>query len=143
MRFWACHLNYINPLLFPQPTVVKNKQMIRDINIKINNEKSIALIVCYFGKLPWYFNYFAHSCKYNPTIDFFIITDETIDIKSLPNNVKHIYKTLNDINLLATEKLGFEINLTYAYPYKVAEFKPAYGLIFSELLAGYDFLGTY
>jgi hypothetical protein len=107
----------------------------------MKKDKSIALLVCYYGTFPWYFNYFIHSCKYNPTIDFFIITDETIDAKLLPGNVKHIYKTINDINLLATKKLGFEINLTSAYPYKLSEFKQAYGLIFSELLTGYDFWG--
>jgi len=107
----------------------------------MEKDKSIALLVCYYGTFPWCFNYFIHSCKYNPTIDFFIITDETIDAKMLPGNVKHIYKTINDINLLATEKLGFEINLTSAYPYKLSEFKQAYGLIFSELLIGYDFWG--
>src|SRR5471030_363722 len=102
-------------------------------------ETSVALINCYFGKLPWYFDYFVHSCKYNPTIDFFIITDDRSRAAELPPNVKLIYKTLNDISLLASEKLGFAVNISYGY--KLCDFKPAYGLIFSELLNGYDFWG--
>jgi len=106
----------------------------------MNNKKSIALIICYFGKLPWYFNYFVHSCKYNPSVTFFIITDDTVySNPSLPDNVKLIYKTLGKISLLASRKLGFEVNITHGY--KLCDFKPAYGFIFSELLKGYAFWG--
>ncbi len=107
--------------------------------MKTKKNKSILLLSCYFGKLPWYFDYFVHSCKYNPTVSFLIITDDDTYTKPLPGNVKLIYKTLNDISLLATEKLGFEINIKYGY--KLCDFKPAYGLIFSELLKEYDFWG--
>jgi hypothetical protein len=101
--------------------------------------KNIALLTCYFGKLPWYFDYFVHSCKYNPSIDFYIIIDDFTYRKLLPNNVKLIYKTLDDISIMVTQKLGFDIHITYGY--KLCDFKPAYGLIFSELLNGYDFWG--
>lgn len=102
-------------------------------------DKSLALIVCYFGKLPWYFNYFVYSCKYNPTVDFFIITDDTGFCKPLPKNVKLIYKTLDEISILATEKLGFRVYIPYGY--KLCDFKPAYGLIFSDMVGNYDWWG--
>ncbi|MDB5136128.1 MAG: hypothetical protein JWP37_2731 [Mucilaginibacter sp.] len=106
----------------------------------MKQDKSIAFIICYFGcNLPWYFDYFIHSCGYNPTIDFFIITDDTSYSKALPVNVKLIYKTLYDVNLLATEKLGFPVNIKFGY--KLCDFKPAYGHIFSYLLKEYDFWG--
>ncbi|MDP9046725.1 MAG: hypothetical protein M3N14_01225 [Bacteroidota bacterium] len=105
----------------------------------MNPTKSIALLVCYFGKLPWYFNYFVHSCRYNPTVDFFIVTDDTIFAGQLPPNVKLIYKTPAEVSALASLKLGFGVNINYSY--KLCDFKPAYGLIFSETLAGYDFWG--
>ena len=57
----------------------------------------------------------------------------------LPSNVKIIYKELNELSQLATEKLGFEINIKTAY--KLCDFKPAYGYIFSDLLKDYDFWG--
>ncbi|MFC0513593.1 DUF6625 family protein [Mucilaginibacter angelicae] len=99
---------------------------------------NIALITCYIGKLPWYFHYFVHSCSYNPSIDFFIFTDDNTRIP-VPGNVKVIYKTLDDIVKLATAKLNLEINITNGY--KLCDFKPAYGLIFSDILSGYDFWG--
>lgn len=101
--------------------------------------KTLALLVCYFGKLPWYFEYFVHSCKYNPTVDFFIVTNDDGYCKPLPANVKLINTTLDEINVLAAEKLGFPVNITYGY--KFCDFKPAYGYIFSDLLQGYDWWG--
>jgi len=105
----------------------------------MKHQQSIALLVCYFGELPWYFDYFIHSCKFNPTVDFYIIIDDRNYAKPLPDNVKLIYKTMDEISLLATEKLGFEVNI--AYSYKLCDFKPAYGFIFSDILGKYDFWG--
>lgn len=105
----------------------------------MKQHKSIAIVICYFGKFPWYFDYFLHSCIFNPTIDFFIITDIDHYLKPLPVNVKFIHKTLADVNAIATSKLGFKIDITE--PYKLCDFKPAYGFLFSELLVGYDFWG--
>lgn len=105
----------------------------------MKHQQSIALIVCYYGKFPWYFTYFLHSCKHNPTIDFYIITDNNSLTIPLPDNVKFIYKTLEEIRLLATQKLGFKVNMDFSY--KLCDFKPAYGLIFSEILKPYDFWG--
>ncbi len=101
--------------------------------------KTIALLTCFIGKLPWYFDYFVYSCKYNPSIDFYIITDDSNYTRKVPDNVKLIHKTLNEVSLLATEKLGFSINISCGY--KLCDFKPAYGVIFSDLLTRYDFWG--
>ncbi|HEX3385714.1 MAG TPA: DUF6625 family protein [Mucilaginibacter sp.] len=101
--------------------------------------QSIALINCYLGKLPWYFDYFAHSCKYNPTIDFYIFTDDDSYQKPLPGNVKFIHRTLEEITFLASDKLGLQACINRGY--KLCDFKPAYGEIFSEWLHSYDFWG--
>ena len=93
----------------------------------MKEQMTIAVLICYFGKLPWYFNYFIHSCKYNPSIDFIIITDDTDYARKLPGNVKLLYKSLQEINKLATKRLGLNINIKAAY--KLCDFKPAYGLI--------------
>lgn len=102
-------------------------------------KKSIAIIICYIGKLPWYFDYFAHSCKYNPSVDFFIVTDDTDYPKSVSSNIRFIYKTLSEINQLAKEKLKLPVQITTGY--KLCEFKPTCGILFSALLKGYDFWG--
>jgi hypothetical protein len=100
--------------------------------------QSIVLINCYFGKFPWYFSFFIKSCKTNPTLDFIIFSD-AVYTNHLPENVKVIPFTLAQFNQLASEKLGFKIDVKNAY--KLCDFKPAYGLIFSEYINNYDFWG--
>jgi len=100
---------------------------------------SIAILTCWYGPYPWYLPYFIHSCKYNPTIDCIIITDNKEPILNKPVNVKIIYKALDDIKALASKKLGFTVNIDY--PYKLCDFKPAYGFLFPEIIAGYKFWG--
>lgn len=98
---------------------------------------SIASLTCWYGEYPWYFPYFLHSCSFNPTVDFFIITDNKTKIKYQPDNVKLVYRTLDEIKTSASEKLGFAVNIDY--PYKLCDFKPAYGFLFPEIIEGYDF----
>jgi len=101
--------------------------------------KSIAVLTCWYGKYPWYFPYFIHSCTFNPTVDFYIITDNTDFIPGKPDNVIIIYKTKAEIIANASEKLGFTVNIDD--PYKLCDFKPAYGFFFPEIIKGYDFWG--
>jgi hypothetical protein len=100
---------------------------------------TIALLTCYMGNLPWYFAYFVQSCKYNPTVDFFIVTDDETWSGPLPPNVRLIYKSFDEVSRLASTALGFEVKIDTGY--KLCDFKPAYGLIFSELFKPYDFWG--
>jgi hypothetical protein len=100
--------------------------------------QNIVFINCYFGKFPWYFPFFIKSCSTNPTIDFIIFSD-AVYTDTLPANVRIIPLDLSVFNILASEKLGFEIFLKNAY--KLCDFKPAYGVIFSEYLKEYDFWG--
>jgi hypothetical protein len=108
--------------------------------LRINKkEGSVAIVVCYIGKLPWYFIYFIHSCKYNTTVDFIIVTDDEAYTFKVPINVKLVYMSLTQINELATRKLGFKTSIVNGY--KLCDFKPTYGILFSELIHGYDFWG--
>lgn len=105
----------------------------------MEQNKGLGLLVCYFGKLPWYFEHFIHSCKFNPSVDFFIITDNQNYAQPIPPNVRIVNMTIGQVNALATEKLGLPVKITYGY--KLCDFKPAYGLIFSDLLRDYKFWG--
>lgn len=98
----------------------------------------ICLIYPYFGKMPWYFKFFVASCKFNPDIDFIIFTDNRIGEK-LPENVKVNYTTLQEVEQLASINIGFQVNIPR--PYKLCDFKPAYGVIFENTIKGYDFWG--
>ncbi len=101
--------------------------------------KSIALIILYFGKIPWYFDYFSHSCSFNLTVQFIVITDDNSYDHKVPNNVLIIHKTFEEIKSIISEKLNMHVAFEDAY--KLCDFKPAYGYIFSDLVKGYDFWG--
>lgn len=74
--------------------------------------KRIAIISCWYGAYPWYFSYFINSCKHNPTIDFFIITDNRQPIPKKPVNVKVIYKTLEEIKTTAySDRLSVQADI--------------------------------
>jgi hypothetical protein len=98
----------------------------------------IALVICFLGKLPWYFTLFLKTCATNTTIDFIFISDNR-HAGSLPPNFKWIHKTRSELEKLAKEKTGLNIPLKYAY--KLCDIKPAYGIIFHDYLKGYDFWG--
>ncbi|KAF2511511.1 hypothetical protein EYY60_08765 [Flavobacterium zhairuonense] len=105
----------------------------------MNKLKSIAVVTCWYGQYPWYFPYYVHSCSFNPTIDFYIITDNIEEIPNKPKNLIIINRKLEYIKKAASEKLGFAVNIDY--PYKLCDFKPAYGFLFPEIVQGYDFWG--
>lgn len=105
----------------------------------MKESKSIAITICYFGNLPWFFSYFLHSCKHNSDIDFYIITDNQQAGFYLPTNVFFINKSIDEIKKIAAKKLGFKVVIDS--PYKLCDFKPAYGYLFPELIKGYDFWG--
>lgn len=105
-----------------------------------NKHNKICLIACWYGEYPWYFQYFIKSCRHNTSIDFILITDNKGHIPYKPNNVKVVFKTLNEIKALASAKLGFSVRLDY--PYKICDFRPAYKFLFPEILVGYAFWGS-
>jgi hypothetical protein len=69
--------------------------------------KRVVFLILYIGEYPWYFSYFLHSCKYNPSIDFYIYTDNPIIDSSTPENVRLIPYSLNEFNKDAAKALGF------------------------------------
>ena len=97
------------------------------------------LISPYFGKLPNYFQLFLDSCALNQDFcDFLIITDDKTHY-DLPTNVRIILVTFNEFNLLVKEKIGEAFRILS--PYKICDYRPAFGKIFEDYIAGYDFWG--
>lgn len=104
----------------------------------MDDSKKIAMLYPYYGKFPWYFKFFIKSCEYNLSVDFIIFTDIVID-QELPKNVKVIKLTFLELKKLITKKVGFSVSINS--PYKLCDFKPAYGTIFSDYITDYDFWG--
>ena len=75
----------------------------------------IAVILCYFGKLPENFSLFAESCRRNATIDFLLFTDDTPT--HLPENM-HLHPTT--FAALQRRVAGcFDFAITLHTPYKL------------------------
>ena len=102
-------------------------------------EKSIVIIVYWFGKFPWYYYYFLHSCRYNPTVDFIIISDNQ-SVTHLPKNVYFIKKSPEEIRQLASKNLEYNVTLE-PQPYKFCDFRPAFGVVFQDYIKDYTFWG--
>ncbi|MFV0390550.1 MAG: DUF6625 family protein [Paludibacteraceae bacterium] len=100
-------------------------------------QKSIAILTCWYGIYPWYFPYFVHSCRFNPTVDFIIITDNDEIIHNKPENIILIHRSLDELKINFEKKLGFSVSIDF--PYKLCDFKPAYGYLFPEVIKNYDF----
>lgn len=102
--------------------------------------KKIVFICPYFGKLPnQQITLWLQSCRYNPTIDWIILTDDRTTILRCPDNVRLVYMTLSTLKQTVQKRFPFPISLDQ--PYKLCDFKPAYGYMFPQYVEGYDYWG--
>ena len=100
--------------------------------------KKCCFIIPYFGKLPNYFPLFLKTCKWNTDFNWLVFTDDKQEL-DYPENVFVIYMTFENLRQLVNSKFDFQVSL--ATPYKLCDFKPAYGYIFEEYLKDYKFWG--
>lgn len=97
----------------------------------------IAIIIPYFGKLPNYFPLFLKSAEFNRNIDFIFYTDQ--EIKSESPNI--IVKNVTFLDLKSKIESLFDFEISLEGPYKLCDYRPAFGEIFSSDLLNYDFWG--
>lgn len=94
----------------------------------------ICFVIPYYGALPPYLALFLNSCRHNPEYLFLFVTDLQLP-SDRPENVQVVAMTLADLSDLIHRKTG--IRPRVVAPYKLCDFKPAYGLIFEDLLGCY------
>ena len=104
----------------------------------MESSTKVLIIVPYFGDFPKWIDYFLLSCSKNKNIQWLLLSDSN-NHPELLQNVKIVYFTLNDFNQLATHKLNLKIRVNH--PYKICDFRPAFGKIFEEYINSYDFWG--
>lgn len=101
----------------------------------------ICLILPYFGNLPSMFPFFLQSCCFNNHIDFLIFTNpsnkESLCLSN--DNIRLFYIEWSDFVKKIQSKFDFPISLNS--PYKLCDYKPAYGYLFQEYLSVYDYWG--
>ena len=104
----------------------------------LNMDSKIALIVCYFGKLPNYFRLTERTMGANPTIEWIIFGDQLPE-SNYPN-VRMIPLSLNDYLNKVNKITGIlPKNPTI---YNLYNLKPLYGKIFEEYLKSYHYWGN-
>lgn len=102
------------------------------------NSYRVLIVVPYFGKFPQWFQLWLDSCGRNKDYEWQIFTDDKGEY-NFPDNVHVRYIELNELKELFEQKLGFEIFL--GKPYKLCDYRPLYGFLFSEYLTGYTHWG--
>jgi hypothetical protein len=98
--------------------------------------KSIVIIFPYFGTLPIQYKMWRASALRNPSVDFMFFTDA--DVEPANNIIVHKLQ-FGDFKQIVQKAFGFPIILDR--PYKLCEYKQAYGYILQEYIKGYDFWG--
>ncbi|MEH7414344.1 DUF6625 family protein, partial [Neobacillus drentensis] len=98
----------------------------------------ICVIIPYFGKLPEHFELWYQSCANNKNIDWILITDVNRHFSPV-ENIRVINKNLNWVNDLIKNKIDNKYKIDS--PYKLCDYKPLYGVLFEDLLGGYDYWG--
>jgi hypothetical protein len=106
----------------------------------LSGGERIALVIVWFGPLPFWMPAFLLSCRHNPGVDWMIFSDAPPP-PGLPDNVRFLPLALEAFNSRASQALGFEVRLAPSYAYKMCDLKIMYGRIFEEELRGHDFWG--
>lgn len=102
---------------------------------------SISLICPYFGAVNQHIHsLWLQGCAANPEISFLLFTDDKEALEMpMPENVNGVFMSWDKCVALVKSKFDFEVTLDN--PYKLCDFKPAYGYIFSDYLQNCDFWG--
>jgi len=104
-----------------------------------------ALFNCHFGKLPSWLPYFIKSASTVRCIDFYIMTDDSIDSHNnfckdhKINNVTFKTFSIKDLETIVSEKLSTSYKLPEVR--KICDWKTAYNFLFTDLSSSYNYWG--
>src|SRR5262245_34864867 len=82
---------------------------------------TIRLVVVYFGGWPPWFPAFLHSCRFNPQVDWLILSDAAPP-PDAPSNVRFLPLSMKEFAERAARTLGLPIAFDNAR--KVCDFRP-------------------
>ena len=98
----------------------------------------ILKIIPYYGTWPIYMHLYLESCRHNPMLEVVFVTD----LEPFPDSPPNVtYHRLSFAGLCSRIARIFQVDTLRMVPYKLCDFRPAYGVIFSDLIAGVDFWG--
>ena len=98
--------------------------------------KRIIIIFPYFGKLPIQYHMWRESALRNPSVNFMFFTDANVEpaenIIVYKMQFGHFQKIVQQV---------FDFPVVIDRPYKLCEYKQAYGYILQDYIKDYDFWG--
>src|SRR5260370_1451362 len=98
----------------------------------------MMILIPWFGGWPAWTGLFLESCRWNPAVNFTLVTDAG-ERDDVPPNVNILQIEFPDYRRRISERLG--LRLAWTEPYKLCDLKPALGHIHEDLIQGYDFWG--
>ena len=98
--------------------------------------KTIVIIFPYFGSLPIQYKMWRESALHNPSVDFMFFTDA--DVEPAKNIIVHQMQFCDFQQLVQN---AFDFPIVLDRPYKLCEYKQAYGYILKDYINDYNFWG--
>jgi hypothetical protein len=96
----------------------------------------IVKIIPFYGSWPIFMHPYLESCRRNPMLQVTFVTD----LPPFPNSPPNVtYFSLSFEQLKARIHDLFGVDVSSIPPYKLCDFRPAYGVIFADILAEADF----
>jgi uncharacterized protein DUF6625 len=99
---------------------------------------SVLLISAYLGSLPVWYPAFLASCRTNEAIEWLVVTDAAPPHGV--SNVRHRTMERDEFESLVADRLRARLDLG-SNPRKICDLKPAFGRLFSEDVASFDYWG--
>jgi hypothetical protein len=97
----------------------------------------MRLVVLHFGERPPYLPLLLRSMAHNPEVSWLLLTD-----RAVPDAPPNVTVQLCEFEQLVKRiQAGFDFEIALSSPYKLCDFRPAFGDVFAEELAGYEFWG--
>ena len=100
--------------------------------------RKCCFIIPYFGKFPNFFPLFLKTCSWNKDFNWLLITDSDVPY-NYPENFNVVKMTFNELKVMVQSRFDFEI--AFDSPYKLCDYKPAYGYIFEDYIKDFRFWG--
>jgi len=99
----------------------------------------ILVIAVYFGRLPDYFPLWLTSCRFNPDIDWLVLTDAPTSAYDFPPNVHLSTMTMATFADRVSALAG--VPAAFTSPYKACDFRPLYSCLTDIVPGHWDFWG--
>lgn len=99
--------------------------------------KSIVVFIPYFGKLPKFYTVWKETAFRNDTIRFVLFTDDRSVCSE--RNIQVVHMAWQE--MVSATQAHFPFRISLKTPYKICDFRPAYGEIFRAYTEGFDFWG--